>query len=167
MGYVLTNGTLFMHQHYVGDVLKGSYLPHELNGSLWTLFYEFGAYLCVALLGVLGLLTRRPMTVVCLAIACYVGLAWYTVDPHGFTTTLHSPYLLSNASRLGLMFAIGMCFRLWNERIIMDDRLAVASLALFLASAPLKDWHLLGAVPFAYFVLWLAARLPLADSATT
>jgi peptidoglycan/LPS O-acetylase OafA/YrhL len=161
LGYVVTNFLLFIHQHQVGATLQHSNVPNELNGSLWTLFYEFAAYLCVAALGAIGWLATRRRTVVVIACLCYAGLLWYTIDPTGFKTTLHSPYLAGNAARLGLMFSIGVCFRLWQDRVIIDARLAALSLAVFLASAPLPDWHLLGAVAFAYFVFWLAIKLPL------
>jgi peptidoglycan/LPS O-acetylase OafA/YrhL len=161
IGYVWTNLSLFEYQQHIGGLLAGANVPGQMNGSLWTLFYEFGAYLVVMALGAVGLLRLRSRLVPALTFVLLLGSAWYAHDPVGFRTTLHSPLLAGNTVRLGLMFGVGMCLKLWDDRVPMHRGLALLAGAIWVASLPLVDWRLTGAVPFGYLVFWLGAKLPL------
>ena len=71
-GYVLHNSLLHMHQWNIAGLLGGTPFAHSgypigWDGSLWTLIYEFKCYLLIALLGVVGILTRHRAVVARLA----------------------------------------------------------------------------------------------------
>jgi peptidoglycan/LPS O-acetylase OafA/YrhL len=160
-GYIVTNGALYEHQQQVAGVLAHSHVPFAINGSLWTLFYEFGAYLGVIALGAVGVLTRRRWLMSGVVLGLGAGLLWFTADPEGFRAATHSPVLAANACRLGLMFAVGMHLRLWHGVIPATAPVAAVCAAIVAATVVLPDWRLVGAFPFGLLVLWLGARLPL------
>jgi peptidoglycan/LPS O-acetylase OafA/YrhL len=57
----LTNVRLFRLQYSLPRVFENNPYPNAVNGSLWTLAYEFVCYLLVAILGVLGILKKRKL----------------------------------------------------------------------------------------------------------
>ena len=61
--YVWSNAGLLIREFYIAGAFDG----HVVNGSLHTLFYEFACYLMVAVIGVLGVLRRRPWVVVAMS----------------------------------------------------------------------------------------------------
>jgi peptidoglycan/LPS O-acetylase OafA/YrhL len=114
-------------------VVPGSFagLPYpSLNGSMWTIIYEFKCYLLVALLAWCGVLGRRN-----LYLAFFAGLAaLYAVrsflpeaGPLGFA--------LGNVQemiRLAFAFAYGGLFYLYTDRIVLSHRGAGLSALLLL-----------------------------------
>lgn len=62
----------------IGPVFLQSRYP-LLNGAMWTIRYEFGCYLAVAGLGLLGLLRRRAVTVAFLvcSVAAWIACKWW------------------------------------------------------------------------------------------
>jgi peptidoglycan/LPS O-acetylase OafA/YrhL len=161
--FVVQNMSFLSRQSSIAGVFGGSHMPGAVNGSIWTLFYEVAAYVGIALLAWVRLLRHRPWVAPAFPGALLGVLAY---------CDLSSPRLQSgvihDGSRLGLFFAIGMSFYLWERWVPVSGWVAAATAALWLASPWLvgpglaRDWQLLGAVPFAYLVLWLAIRLPLA-----
>lgn len=98
--YVLANAAMFIQQFEVRGLLEGE----SVNGSLYTLFYEFACYLGVAVLGVVGLLRRRtwPLLVVGGLVWAFVVLQLLTgAGVYGSSDTL------SIAVRFGSMFLAG------------------------------------------------------------
>jgi peptidoglycan/LPS O-acetylase OafA/YrhL len=140
------------------DLFPGNPFP-ALNGSLWSIRYEFLCYLGVAALGLLGALRRR--SVVLLAF-----LAWFTIYALQVQLGLKIP-----GSRLGWIygyppfwprlatcFLAGALFYLYRDRIVYSGRLFAASvvgLAVLAAVPGLKGLAL--AVPvlgsYAFFFL--------------
>jgi peptidoglycan/LPS O-acetylase OafA/YrhL len=65
--YVIDN-TMMQSDYQLPGVFSANAYPAAVNGSLWTLPLEVKAYLLVALLGVVGLLTRRRVLMVGVAV---------------------------------------------------------------------------------------------------
>jgi peptidoglycan/LPS O-acetylase OafA/YrhL len=140
------------------------------NGSLWTLRYEFICYVVVGVLGVVGLLWTRRVFMLCLtALVGLVLLMQAVVTAVGPASpqlskvlgpALLDPFSDPNVLRFFFAFFVGACFALYAERIIIDDRLGLASFAAFLLIA---RWHgpteVLGALPMLYAMLWLGQRM--------
>lgn len=127
-----------------------------VNVSIWTLPYEAGAYLCVAALGVIGVL-RRPVIasiLITAAIGWFVLLPWYIPD---------GPKGLAYFGRVLLaLFGTGAMACLWRRYL----RLSTGAM-LLLALLALVTRTQAGAMPLlwlgiAYFVFWFAyvPRLP-------
>jgi peptidoglycan/LPS O-acetylase OafA/YrhL len=141
---------LVIQQYDIGGLLDAA--PHEpsFNGALWTLTYEGFCYMVVAALGVVGLLRRRRWVVPALAVAIF---ALTVLHENGVVMPIRAQTL-----RLTLMFALGAVAYLYADRIPMRASLGVLALALVVAGAVAfpDNYRLLGAVPMAYLVFWLA-----------
>lgn len=159
LGYVTRQAFLVQGQTGISGVLPHAHVPYVLNGSLWTLLYEFLAYLGLAALASVGLLRQRSRVVPALTLVCLAGLTWLTLDPAGFMAATHSPELIPRSVRLGAMFLAGASLRLWHGKVPMSSRVAIACAVVVLGATATKDWQVLGAVPFAYLVLYVGARM--------
>lgn len=64
VGYVVQNAALYIFQGGIDSTLVG--IPHEVvwNASLWTLFYEFAAYICAGALLSIPAVRRHAAVVV-------------------------------------------------------------------------------------------------------
>ena len=121
----------------------------EVNGSLWSLRYEFMMYLMVLGLGTLGLL-RLPVLLALFAL----GLACQQFDAFDFLGTWG--WLLA-------FFAIGMVLYKLRHTAIFDGRLAALALAGLVLSVPLRQFIPLFPLFGGYLAIYLALdrRLPL------
>lgn len=139
-------------------------LPNAVDGSFWTLRYEFWCYVLVALLGATGLLARRAW----IAALWAVVLAVVTLQNVG-ALRLPRPelHLLGSPSLWpGLLafFVAGMTFRVFGDRVRLTPIGAFVSLAALAAVLALHAGACL-ALPTlgAYLLLWVAysPRVPL------
>jgi peptidoglycan/LPS O-acetylase OafA/YrhL len=121
----------------------------EINGSMWTLRFEFMMYVMVLGLGVLRLL-RLPVMLGLLAL----GLACLEFeDALGF---------LGGWGWLLAFFAVGMILYRLRMTRVFDGRVALLALAGLVLSVPLRQFIPLFPVFGCYLALWLALnpRLP-------
>lgn len=135
-------------------------LPYpQLNGSMWTISYEFGCYLLVVVLGVAGVL-KRPR--VYLALLAGLGLL-YALRGHvpvlGLSDALG--FRLASLIRFAAVFCCGGAFYLLRHRIAYSARgaaLAALLLVPLLFSPTLAEpaLVLLGG----YLVFWFAFAVP-------
>jgi peptidoglycan/LPS O-acetylase OafA/YrhL len=144
--YVVGNTLLNLTTHELPGVLfVDNPIGLEVNGSLWTLRYEFMMYLLV-----LGLGAARLIRWQALLPLVVLGLAW--------------PYLpaLAFLDAFGWLlpyFAMGMLLHALRDRGIFDARLALLAAAGLAASVPLHLFNGAFAVFGGYLALYLA-RLP-------
>src|SRR6516225_1949598 len=124
----------------------------EVNGSLWTLRYEFVMYLMVLALGVLRLLTVR----VALLLVAFgiVDLHFSLLDPTEKWGWFFQ--LLSNWGWLVAFFAAGMVLYKLRHTRIFDGRIALLALAGLVLSVPLRQFILLFPLFGCYLAIWLA-----------
>jgi peptidoglycan/LPS O-acetylase OafA/YrhL len=150
--YVASNALLSVKVHELPGVLfVNNPVGLEINGSLWTLGYEFMMYLMVMALG----LTRLLNAWTCVALLAF-GMACVGFQGAPALDALGGwGWLLS-------FFAAGMLvYKLRNTRVF-DYRVALAALALLIASVPLRQFILLFPLTGCYLALWLALhpRIP-------
>ncbi|MCB0916102.1 MAG: acyltransferase [Actinobacteria bacterium] len=167
--YVWRNAALWIFQPSISGTPANTYLPDVWNGSLWTLSFEFGAYLIVLGLALVGLLRRRR-AILALTGALWLTLIWATVLPVSNTTiNFFSQPVLAPAMMLLPIFFAGATLRLYRDRIPDSAALAAASLGAAVvvmmmpigASAPglsLTSGGIAGPL-LVYPVLWLGAHL--------
>ena len=154
--YVLENAALWMGQFNVGDTLAGTPHPHSWNGSLWTLFFEFGAYVAAMLL--LGVaLVRRHQTVVLAVILMLLTAAFLAGVGVGWAPPLD---LLAQGTRLGTFFVAGMLVYTVRDQIRPSWPLALGAVATTLVATIIPGLAPLGAVPMALALLTLGVLLP-------
>jgi peptidoglycan/LPS O-acetylase OafA/YrhL len=84
-------GRLALLHHVEGDAFRANPYPSKVNGSLWTLRFEFGFYVLVAGAGLAGMISR-PRAV----IAAFAGIwglmllaAWKTFDTRASAGVAH------------------------------------------------------------------------------
>lgn len=165
VSYVLSNWDLAMRQYGIYDIFTGTTPYGELvgssvfNGSLWTLTYEWGCYMIIAVLVLFGVLRRARFLVLVITAFYYVAAVANIIVPGGAGTIFpdfNDRYRVS----LALIFLLGSCLALYSKEILLDDRLGVFSAFVVCATLLNGGWILLGYPALAYFLLWFAARLP-------
>lgn len=151
--FVLINSGLMMFTYEIASIFGSNPVPLNVDGSLWTLILEAGCYFVLACLGIVGLLRQRRWVVPLFALLLW-GLA--TLYDLGFSVGIGD-----NTLRMLMLFLIGASFYLYAQRVPMKAWLAVAAAVVFVASVILlANYRLIGAVPLAYLLLYLAAGLP-------
>lgn len=100
LSYITNNAALFIRQFEVDGLLGGE----AVNGSLYTLFYEFLCYLGVAALGVAGLLRRGAVPLLVVAGLVWLFAFWQFLTDGSITTQSTT---LEIALRFGIMFLAG------------------------------------------------------------
>lgn len=164
--YVLLNADLIMRQYGISDIFAqttpyGRSLGGQsvFNGSLWTLVYEWSCYLLIAILLVTGALRRAKWVVPALAGVFYLLLVVHTLSP--LTVQTYLPYFADRFKiTLTLVFLIGSTLAMYSRRIPLNDWIGAACGVVMVVTLFTGGWFFLGYPAYAYFVLWLAARLP-------
>jgi peptidoglycan/LPS O-acetylase OafA/YrhL len=110
--------------------LAGAYSPGgEINGSLWSIRYEFLCYLALAAFGLMGILRRRFL-VVLFSLFCtgvYASMIYFGVQIPGSRLTWLWGFP-GYWPRLAACYFAGAAFHLYADRIVHSKWLAVASL---------------------------------------
>ncbi len=135
----------------------------QLDGSLWTLFYEFACYLGVLVLGLCGLLVKaRRVVIAVLAAGALVALA-YVVD--NTTVVQITQWISVNplSMRVVAAFALGVTCFSFSDRIPMLRSWFVVALILSVASLYAGWLDYGGLIPFAYVLVYLGLELPIRD----
>lgn len=102
-----------------------------INGSLWTIRYEFLCYLLIPLIALFGLNNKNILLVLFISIVTHLYTKIYGID---FTTD--TPFNLSAAhlSRLASAFLIGICFFKFKERIVWSRTISFICFICLIAS---------------------------------
>lgn len=153
LGYIGRNLGLVVAQAGVGTTLATVPYPWIWNSPLWTLAYEFLAYLIVG--GMVSVITRRRWQEVAFPFLLLVGEAALVIAH----VRGSSNNVLVTATWLGCFFLAGSVARLYADRIPVDGRLAIASVALLVLVSLPSMFRVFGHLPMAYLVLWLGAVL--------
>ncbi len=134
----------------------------SLNGSLWTIHYEFVCYLGAAGLGLIGAFRRRWLTLLAFVAAygCYSAQVYLGYE----IPTFKGSWLLGSFRswpRLGSAFLAGSLFHLYRDAVRYTARgAAAASLCLVLLAAIPKLISFSLAVPLlgGYTFFWAGNR---------
>lgn len=156
ISYVVHNAALYITQWGIDDTLLNVPYDRVWNGPLWTLFYEFGAYVFAGVILSVPALRRHGALSSGILLALIIIAQLLAHGPLEVTTNL---YL--NGLRLGAFFAAGMFFYFVRDRIALKSWLAPAALVVFVVLAVLGQAEWYGQLPFGFLVLWVGAVLPI------
>ena len=150
--------TLRLTEFHYSGAFAGNPYPGVINGSIWSVPYEFWCYVGVALLLVTRLLRRRSALVGLFVVAWGWSLAsqlrHWNFGGKLLGAALGSPQFWA---RLLPLYLAGVVFYEFRERIPLSWKLAVLCAAALLAGCWFSfGWTLL--FPFAgtYLLFWLA-----------
>ena len=138
-------------------------LPFVVNGSLWTVRFEFWCYIALAALGTAGLMSRRRAVaaafVAAFAVASVLDI---TQTPIGWGTAVNWVFgEFRFWPRFATYFLAGVVFYLWRDRIPRSG-LVAAPAALLLGLSMIKPWGLSLTLPSCgVFLLFSIAYAPL------
>ena len=129
------------------------------NGSIWTLIYEWKSYLIIAALVAFGVLKNARILVPILALFFLIMQVAATANFGAVIAMFPSvadTYMIS----LGMTFLFGSVIAVYSKQIPFDDRLGIFAGLLLVLTLRYGGFSTIGTAAGAYFVLYLAARLP-------
>lgn len=148
ISYVVKNSTMFFGaQLSLPGTVEGAEMA--FNVPLWTLPHELQMYALVAVLGIAGLIGRRPL---CAAIVI-VSFAVWILSETGAIDVAQSRY------RLMFHFFFGACLLLWKDSIRLGVTGVLASVVLLVVIAtvvPVDARKFCLALLTPFLTLWLA-----------
>lgn len=164
--------TYFSHNMWLHMVQRniagmGSNLPlahccgYDWNGSAWTLIYEFSGYLTIGALGLVGFLAYRRVALAVFGLWLLLNTVTFLSIP--VHVAVIQP-LMNNFFAVMLLtpFFFGMVFALYDHKVVIDDRLALAAAGIaFYTYFIANGWNVYGQFAFLYVLMWCAVRLPL------
>ncbi len=135
----------------------------SVNGSLWTLTVEFYCYILIAILGVLGIMSRKKIFFLLGPTVLAVDI-FLTMYPKYFNmVVLHM--VAGMTSWCLIFFMAGSMLYIYREIIPFDGRIALILFLLYTISWPLKWGHYVGFFTLPYIVIYLAyLKLPLVNN---
>lgn len=127
----LKNFFLYPMTWTLPGVFTGNAYASSVNGSLWTLAYQFGLYVMLGVIGALGLLRYRKTSLGLLVTFSFLHLFQNRIlSASGYWMGL----ALHDWFYLGMYFTAGMCAYAYRDQLRLDARGAMLSLlALTLA----------------------------------
>lgn len=163
--FITANWTLNIGTYGIHDLLAET-TPYgreigygALNGSIWTLIYEWNCYLIIAVLVAFGVLRRaRPvvplLTGFFFVMLIVAGSNWTAVGL--IMPKLADPHMIT----LGFTFLLGSTLAVYSKEVPFDNRLGILSGLVLIFSLRYGGFSTLGTIAGVYFVMYLAARLP-------
>jgi peptidoglycan/LPS O-acetylase OafA/YrhL len=152
----LNNIFIYTISSTLPGLFQGNALSGVVNGSLWTLPYEFTAYLLTALLGVVGIIYQRRKLVLVL---CAVVILHYVLQSLHPASNL--PVININLDPLFRLFAYFLCgilMYVFKDRIMLNQRLAWGALALYVLGSLTPAAYIFSLISLPYIVIYGALR---------
>lgn len=163
--YLAANWQLTINQWGILDVWANdtpygeSIGKSAVNGSLWTLSYEWLCYLIVGAVGAAGILTKAriliPITAGLLTVASVMNLAEHQSATH-MVPGLGDTYRV----QLLLIFFLGATAAVYSDKILFSDGFGIASLVILAFALHWGGFFVIGLPAMVYSMIYLAVRLP-------
>lgn len=143
--------------HYTHAFVTNPF-PDVLNGSLWSVSYEFWCYLGVALLSVLTLLRHRTVILGLFVLSWAIGIAFrlkgWMLGGKWVGAIVGPPHLWA---RLLPLYLAGMVFYLYRDRIALRwDLAALSAAAMGVGCFFYAGISAMMPIAGAYLMLWVA-----------
>lgn len=152
----LINLTLFKTQEQIPSVFESN-IARVVNGSIWTLAYEFSYYIMVLGLSFIGISKRRWLVFILFAIffALQLSTLFYTVPPKFFYFLIYTDLQLNHFSDFGLYFTAGVIAYLYRDKIKYTHTLALISFAAYCLSIFFDVHWLVRYAALPYLILYV------------
>lgn len=153
----LNNIFLFNTQYALPGVFATNAYPHAVNGSIWTLAYEFAMYGAVAILGVLSFMKKGRLEYFW---AFLLGLNIVNIINPSLLNFQIFYLSLGLVAQMGLMFFSGVLLQMYDKTIVYKNMYWIAALAVFFATSTAlpQATPLLGATLLAYGILGFSKK---------
>lgn len=163
--YFLANWTLHIGTYGIHDLLENT-TPYgistgtsALNGSIWTLIYEWNCYLVIAVLVAFGVMKNARIIVPIIAAFLFLMQVASALNVEA-VALLVRPLSDIHLVSLGYTFMIGAVLAVYSSRVPYDHKLGILSGVVLAVTLRYGGFSTIGTAAGAYFVLYLAARLP-------
>jgi peptidoglycan/LPS O-acetylase OafA/YrhL len=160
VAYLYRNFALWIGQFGIRDVFEGTTpFGGSINGSIWTLVYEWMCYLMLAGLLVIGVLSRAKIIIPIVAGFFFLMQLVYVISAPAAAIAIPffaDPWRLN----FGYIFFIGATLAVYSDVIPFDHRFGAFAGIASLALLRYGGFNTVGYLLFAYFVLYAAAALP-------
>lgn len=155
VGYISKNLTIIINQPDIAN-LTDHLAEKSLNGSLWTLSWEFLFYILLAIGGVFGALTNRKWLLIIFTI---IYIACYWLDACKCTVFLKY-YSSVNVAVLPYYFLVGSMGFLYKKHIPDSKIMFTICIVLWLLDLKYNPNYPLHPIFLLYILLWLTTNLP-------
>ncbi len=146
--------TVFLYPVYweLPGVFEQNLYGNSVNGSLWTIPYQFGLYL---MLGIVGFLRLNKYRRVSFSMLCAFIFAYLMRDDLFSNITQLFGMPLRDWLYLGMYFTAGMTAYSYRDSIKLDRQGAMVSLSLMLFAWCAKEYFVSTAIFGTYLILYL------------
>jgi peptidoglycan/LPS O-acetylase OafA/YrhL len=160
--YVVENSAVVILKHDIGGTPRRVPWPGFWDGSLWTLFFEVLCYIAIAVLGVVGVLRRRWVIPMALALALFwsaqlpqlSGLIEEPPDKQQHIDAATAALIVQGlTARFAIMFLAGALIYQFRNAIPARWSLVALSVVIVLAACLLPNYRLVAAIPLAYAII--------------
>lgn len=156
LGYIVKNLFLYIKQADIANLMS-LHVEKSLNGSLWTLIWEFMLYLAIALLGLLSILKKHRYIVFAIFLTFLIT---YFVDPCHCTILLRF-FVMERNPPLVVLFLSGAIFWLYRDKILFNAATFASLVLVTLVAIPLNLYLFVEPFTLPYILFWLSINLPL------
>lgn len=153
-GYVVSNFALSIQQTGIDATLQRVPLADIWNGSLWTLVYEFAAYIFAALALTIPWARRHAVWIFAVLLVVVIVVQPVALGPLDVTHLV-----VVNVLRLSVFFVAGMLLYFLSERIRLTWWSLLSALVLLAVLGVLGLAEQYGQLPYGFVLLWLGARV--------
>ncbi|MGL4278968.1 MAG: acyltransferase family protein [Albidovulum sp.] len=153
LAYIPRNLTLAFLQYDLPGVFRTNPYGAEINGSLWSLFYEVLCYAGVAVAGLAGLFVRPRLL---LAVVAAYAAAYLMTAPELYGAQL--PGRATVFRDLSLPFLLGSVAYVWRERVILSGPILAVGALVLTALRPTPFFDAALTLWISYAALFLAYR---------
>ena len=152
----LSNIFLFRMHDELPGVFATNPLPNKINGSLWTLWYEFVCYLFVLGLGMAGMLRWKPILFL-LCVCFFITVDWANV-PVMWKINDYLSVLRWQEDYLELLpyFACGSLIYLLRDKIPLSPILMVGAFLVLLLTLRTDIFKQAFAIAGTYLIIYFA-----------